>query len=971
MQDVFISYSRHDSEFVRRLHDAFAAAERPVWVDFEDIPLTSDWWREIQTGIEAASSLLFVVSPDSLTSVVCNLELEYARQRSKRIIPIIRRATDREAALPILEGRPIDLNVRQLLDGRIIGEIGRANYAELGKFNWLFFEDDALFEARFAQLITALDTDYDYVREHTRLLTRALEWDRNRRNPGYLLNGAEIEVAETWLSSAAGKDPAPADLHTEYIINSRRTAQARGRRLLGAGAVALVITTTLAIIAFLFFRDSQANLGVAQVRGTEVAAGATQVARERDTSEALRLASEGSRMLEAGAQNAELAALLGVDSLKAAPSAQGYTLTLRALQALYLARRFEGYEQLITSVDFAPDGQSILIVTGGSAAQLLDRSGAVIETITYTDSLTTGTFSPGGELLLLGSADGSAHLWDIEAGAFSQSFGTHRDIITSAAFSPDGTQIITASGDGMMRLWDAISGDEIAAIPTEAGILGVAFSPDRRWIAAGMQDGTVGLWRASSMLDVLPAITLAEHDSVVNCVAFSPDGGQIITGSNDRTARLWDAESGERQFILAGHEGGVTSCEFSPTGDTVVTGSLDGTARVWDVVTGGMLRHLTGHSEMLLDVAFSPDGESALTGSLDKTARLWNLQIGQPLFVFRRHEATITSVGFSPDSQTLYTIGKDARVYRWSVETQQALPGFDSFGSEAHMGVLSPDVATVYFATDATAIHFFDLASRRQLGVLNPPDVNGMHFASDLAISPDGSLLLVPSSEGVARLWDIASGTLRHTWEHEALIYYVAFAPDSLLAATSAMDGTVQVWETGSGAQRYSFDLFAAADTDTELPFSIAAQALAFNPAGDLLAVGTAEGRIFLLDSGSGEQLRDWTAHDGGVTALAFSPDGRSLATGAADQLIQVWDVGSGELRASFGGSEGSISNLAFSPDGTYLLSSDDRTARLWFVQPADMIAFACGRLFRADLTNAERRTFTIRAAEPICPTAD
>jgi hypothetical protein len=35
MAEIFISYSRKDSTFVRRLHNAFAAENREAWVDWE------------------------------------------------------------------------------------------------------------------------------------------------------------------------------------------------------------------------------------------------------------------------------------------------------------------------------------------------------------------------------------------------------------------------------------------------------------------------------------------------------------------------------------------------------------------------------------------------------------------------------------------------------------------------------------------------------------------------------------------------------------------------------------------------------------------------------------------------------------------------------------------------------------------------------------------------------------------------
>ena len=70
MADVFISYSRRDGAFVRRLHDFLTARGKEAWVDWEDIPPTAEWEADIRAGIEGADAVLFVVSPDSLASDV-------------------------------------------------------------------------------------------------------------------------------------------------------------------------------------------------------------------------------------------------------------------------------------------------------------------------------------------------------------------------------------------------------------------------------------------------------------------------------------------------------------------------------------------------------------------------------------------------------------------------------------------------------------------------------------------------------------------------------------------------------------------------------------------------------------------------------------------------------------------------------------------------------------------------------------
>lgn len=78
MADVFISYSRKDRGFVRKLHDALAKLNRDTWVDWEDIPLSAAWLQEIYAGIDAADNFVFVISPESVDSTTCQQEISRA-----------------------------------------------------------------------------------------------------------------------------------------------------------------------------------------------------------------------------------------------------------------------------------------------------------------------------------------------------------------------------------------------------------------------------------------------------------------------------------------------------------------------------------------------------------------------------------------------------------------------------------------------------------------------------------------------------------------------------------------------------------------------------------------------------------------------------------------------------------------------------------------------------------------------------
>ena len=89
MAKLFVSYSRRDSVAARKLIDAFRAIDKQVWVDWESIPPAVDWLEQIFRGIEEADAFIFLISPDSIVSEVCKVEVGRAAQNNKRIIPVV------------------------------------------------------------------------------------------------------------------------------------------------------------------------------------------------------------------------------------------------------------------------------------------------------------------------------------------------------------------------------------------------------------------------------------------------------------------------------------------------------------------------------------------------------------------------------------------------------------------------------------------------------------------------------------------------------------------------------------------------------------------------------------------------------------------------------------------------------------------------------------------------------------------
>jgi hypothetical protein len=77
MQKIFISYSRKDTDFVRKLAGDFEKAGYDVWWDITDLRGGDDWVRQIPAAIESSQFIVVVLSPNSVASEW--VEKEYTR----------------------------------------------------------------------------------------------------------------------------------------------------------------------------------------------------------------------------------------------------------------------------------------------------------------------------------------------------------------------------------------------------------------------------------------------------------------------------------------------------------------------------------------------------------------------------------------------------------------------------------------------------------------------------------------------------------------------------------------------------------------------------------------------------------------------------------------------------------------------------------------------------------------------------
>ena len=89
MAHIFISYSRRDEEFVRKLATSLSELGANVWIDVEDIPAGMKWSSAIQQGLRESQIMLVILSPDSTASTNVEDEWQDFLDNRKPIIPVL------------------------------------------------------------------------------------------------------------------------------------------------------------------------------------------------------------------------------------------------------------------------------------------------------------------------------------------------------------------------------------------------------------------------------------------------------------------------------------------------------------------------------------------------------------------------------------------------------------------------------------------------------------------------------------------------------------------------------------------------------------------------------------------------------------------------------------------------------------------------------------------------------------------
>ena len=960
---VFISYSRKDKDFVHRLNDALDNAGVQAWVDWEGIELASDWMERIKSAIQSSDALLYVISPDSLKSKVCSDELELGLQLNKKLIPVLYREPDTASTM----------------------------HEKLAATNWVYLRKDDNFDETIPKLVESINTDLEWVRQHTRLLERSIEWEKKNKNTSSLLLGTDLDEAEHWMSESAAKpNRLVIPIQAEYIRTSRQMAVRRQRALLVGVSVALVISVILSFVAVIQADRAKQSEATA-VANEHIAATQKAIAVENADIAATQKAIAEEKRIEAEEKtnlaNAQRSAALA--QIYQSRAGELDTSTLLAIESYQRVESFLAEDLIridssllpfpvaqmsqdggIYNIEWSPDYE--FFVTANKSDPSDDnavneacvrraKDGRSIYCIQHDEDINDAIFSPDGKYLITGGADKTVHIWKATDGTSVKQFDFEDAVLDLDAYK---NLLAVARDEKTLTVIDL----DILELPSAVrnfdrniGAGTVRFSPNGNYLAFGTKSGKVIFWRVGQNSKLFydgPA----HANSNYAVLAFSNNSSWLLTGGGDSIARLTKTDGTPEETIP--HGDWVEDVVFSPDDSWFVTVSDDNKVRVIDTTTGDELFRMS-HAGFVQRAEVSIDGHWIATTGYDQVVRIWDSASGNQMLEFPM-DSNGSAIAFNRDASHIIAADEDGNISIWDISSLSNLIANIKFPEFLHEARFTPSGESLIVNSDDYKIWSIPAEDITQIkdGTKGRVIFYAKNLTYNTATSPDSNWVAAveydsanpQNNRGILVSLD---GKRKFELKHGGEVTGIAFDKDSQFVATSGVNSLISFWDVNSGEKK--FDL-----NNSEKIYSLAS-----SPVSTLFAAGLHD-KIKIWDSATQEQVAE-LVQQGDITTIVFSQDGTWFATGSSEGNVILWKVegntftspgeplqlnGEPQILAfspdnhwlAGGGSSGfsflwdtatvqemnriphndPVTSVSFSPDGTLLLTVSRKVVRIW-----------------------------------------
>lgn len=295
---------------------------------------------------------------------------------------------------------------------------------------------------------------------------------------------------------------------------------------------------------------------------------------------------------------------------------------------------------------------------------------------------------------------------------------------------------------------------------------------------------------------------------------------------------------------------------------------------------------LRGHRDAVSSVTWSPDGTilASINGGGNGTIRIWDAESGKQQRVLDVSYRAST-VAWSPDGAYLFSDGYFGRVIVWGTVNWQAVRNLTPpNGIIAEMIALKSDGSEIAVGGEDEGVSYVVIMNANNGRVIHVMETSRV---SDIAWSPDGSKLAT-GHRRIARIWDVNSAELLHTWGPQLIgenNCSVTWSPTGTQLLVGC-ERFLTILDPSNGEVLREFESVTGGTFG-----GYYMRCVAWSPDSTLLAVGRENGSISILDATNGYRLYHLTGHINPVVSLAWAPDGKRLSSGSEDQTIRIWQL--------------------------------------------------------------------------------
>ncbi len=577
------------------------------------------------------------------------------------------------------------------------------------------------------------------------------------------------------------------------------------------------------------------------------------------------------------------------------------------------------HEAGVRHATFSPDGTLLLTGSDDQNARVWDlRQGELkYPAVAHPGRILHAAFSPDGTRFVTASSDQAARIYDTATGNSVGALLRHDYEVRQAVFSPDGSMVATASLDDSARVWDVATGQPLTApLQHRYAVTSVMFSPDAKWVVTASEDGTARLWEiATERTD--PEFEM-KHDEPVVSSLFSSDGEYIATAAKDGFLKIWRPNEPSEPPYTVHHPGEVTALGFDPSGTLVATGCSDGLVRFFDVRKQQLIRVPLVHRDRLQTVSISPDGAAILTVTIGNEARVWDGRTGEAIAPPFRHLDHIHHAEFDASGRRVVTAGADHLVKVWDLAGDQGWETEWQASAPVQTVTYSPDGSRFAYGTDAGQITVRSSATGEP--VLETALEHGAEVRH-LTFSPDGQTLVSSGLRGKTKLWNLENGTVRHTLEHGDTANLATFNRTGTRLITASRDRTARLWNPSTGESVLSGSL--------EHTFQVVNAG--FGARGRELVTAGANNSVSVWNALTGKRVRGPFQTGYSIGRPALDPAGGRFAALVSANEAQVFSLSDGKSSSAKMRHRAVINYVSFDHRGEQVVTtSDDYTARVW-----------------------------------------